>query len=280
MRMWGARGCVRGNQQRCPDEGSVQRPHGRGPEPGFGTVYSFGMTGGIKDYKNVNLGTWRAATSGEINTGQLPAGASLRQVITAGGDRTQEVLTAESVAEVVTTTGSPTVTTNNDGSKTYTFGAGSPAMQVLPRTGNVIHENEEYNSAFTVNYKVSSFTYAAKKAGTVCIYSNGAWTPVEGGGSNVWYSGVNYSKSTLTVTGVDTGDGSAALTFTPKAPSQGGGTVRVMPSVPERTTTQKYGYYLHIPASAEEVSKVFLVQQDSAATQNFAFDIDEDVAVK
>lgn len=220
----------------------------------------------------MNLGTWRAATDNEINTGHVPDGATLRQVITVGGDKEQKVVKKDSVAEVVTTTGSPTVTTNDDGSKTYTFGAGSPAMQVLSKTGNTVWENKEYSSAFTVDYKVSSFSYGGKVAGTVCILSNGVWTPVENGDSNVWYKGISYSKSTLKVTGNDTGGGSAVLKFTPKAPSQGGGTVKITPSVPEETTTQKYGYFTHIPASAEEDTKVFLTQKETTAVQNFAFE--------
>ena len=224
----------------------------------------------------MNLGAWRAATSGEINTGQLPAGASLRQVVTAGGDRKQKVLKKASAPETVTTTGNPVIQGNDDGSKTYTFlGGGTGSMRVLSRTGNVVHENQDYTSAYNVDYKVSSFSYGVKKAGTVCIYSNGAWTPVAGGGSNVWYSNVSYSKSTLTVTGVDTGAGSAQLKFTPNDSSGGGGTVKVTPYTKEETTDQAFGYYTHIPASAEAASKAFLVQQGSAAAQNFAFDMDD-----
>lgn len=221
----------------------------------------------------MNLGAWRAATSNEINTGQLPAGASLRQVITAGGDRKQKVLKKASSPGTVTTTGSPDKTENTDGSTTYTFlGGGTGSMRVLSRTGNVVHENQDYTSAYNVDYKVSSFSYGVRKAGTVCIYSNGAWTPVEGGGSNVWYSNVNYSKSTLTVTGVDTGAGSAQLKFTPNDSSGGGGTVKVTPYTKEETTDQAFGYYIHVPASAESESKVFLVQEAGNEAQNFAFD--------
>lgn len=210
----------------------------------------------------MNLGAWRPATDGEYNTGHLPAGASLRQVITAGGDRTQTILTAASSAETVTVvSGNPSISYNADGSKNYIFSGGSGGgMTVLSRTGNVVHENQTYYGAYTVNYAVSSFTYSNKLAGTVCTYSNGAWKPVPGGGSNVWYSGVSYSKSTLSVSGVDTGSGSAILTFTPKAPSGGGGTIKVKSYTPEKTTTQKYGYYTHIPASGEEQTKTFLVQ--------------------
>ena len=224
----------------------------------------------------MNLGAWRAATQNEINTGQLPAGASLRQVITAGGDRKQKVLKKASSPGTVTTTGNPGKTENADGSTTYTFGAGSPAMQVLSRTGNTVWENKEYSTAFTVDYTVSSFSYGRKVAGTVCILKNGVWTPVEGGGSNVWYSGISYAKSTLNVTGNDTGAGSAVLKFTPKVPSQGGGTVKITPYTKEETTDQAFGYYVHIPASAESERKVFLVQEAGSEAQNFAFDGMED----
>lgn len=97
-----------------------------------------GESRGIKDYENVNLGAWRASTSGEINTGQLPAGASIRQVITAGGDRTQTILTQASSAETVTiVSGDPSISYNADGSKNYIFSAGSSGgMTVLSRTGD------------------------------------------------------------------------------------------------------------------------------------------------
>ena len=221
----------------------------------------------------MNLGTWRAATANEISTGHLPDGATLRQVITVGGDKEQKVVKTGSVAEVVTTTGNPTVTTSDDGSKTYTFGAGSPAMQVLSQTGNTVWENKEYSTAFTVDYKVSS--YSTSLSGIVCTRdANGNYSPAGDPTYRTWFSG--YKKSTLKVTGNDTGDGSAVLKFTPKAPSQGGGTVKITPSVPEETTTQKYGWFTHIPASVEEDTKVFLTQKETTAVQNFAFEGMED----
>lgn len=220
-----------------------------------------GESRGIKDYENVNLGTWRAATDSEYNTGHLPAGATLRQVITAGGDRTQTILTQASSAETVTiVSGDPSISYNADGSKNYIFSAGSSGgMTVLSRTGNVVHENQTYYGAYTVNYKVSSYTTSL--SGIVCTRdANGKYSPVGDPTYRTWYAG--YSKSTLSVSGVDTGSGSAILTFTPKAPSGGGGTIKVKSYTPEKTTTQKYGYYTHVPASGVEQTKTFLVHDD------------------
>lgn len=221
----------------------------------------------------MNLGTWRAATSTEINTGQLPAGASLRQVITAGGDRKQKVLKKASSPEIVTTTGNPGKTQSTDGSTIYTFGAGGPGtMHVKSTVGGAVVESQDYSSAYTVTYKVSG--YDGSLSGIVCKRdANGKYSPVGDPTYRTWYFG--YRKSTLSVTGVDTGAGSATLTFTPKAPNQGGGTVKVTPYTKEETTDQTFGYYTHIPASAEAASKAFLVQQGSAAAQNFAFDMDD-----
>lgn len=58
---------------------------------------------------------------------------------------------------------------------------------------------------------------------------------------------------------------------TPPSGGGGGGTIKVLPYTPETTTEQKYGYFTHIPASAESVTKTFLAQID-AAVQNLAFD--------
>lgn len=244
-----------------------------GPRPGEGTVYSpkkYRETEGIKDYKNVNLGTWRPATDGEINTGQLPTGASLRQVITVGGDREQRILTAPSKAGSVTHTGNPTIYENADGSTSYTFPAGGPGtMHVKSTAGSTVFEDKDYSTEYTVTYKVSG--YDGSLSGIVCKRdSNGRYSPVGDPTYRTWYYG--YRKSTLSVTGVDTGSGSAKITFTPKAPNQGGGTVVVTPYTPEKTKSQKYGYFVYIPASAEEESRVFLVQEAAQQAQNFAFD--------
>lgn len=208
-------------------------------------------TEGIKDYKNVNLGAWRAATQNEINTGQLPAGASLRQVITAGGDREQRILTAASKAEKVTFSGTPDVIENADGSTSYVFstqasgyGKSSCSTSGIPDCGSgsgrfVITPNGA-NSILVVAYKGDS-----------------------GQATNKYWSGYV---------------GSATIDYRVSTPPtvSGGGSVVVTPYTPEKTTKQKYGYYVHIPASAESESKVFLVQEAGSEAQNFAFDGMED----
>lgn len=84
--------------------------------------------------------------------------------------------------------------------------------------------------------------YSTSLSGVVCTRdANGKYSPAGDPTYRTWYAG--YSKSTLSVSGVDTGSGSAILTFTPKAPSGGGGTIKVKSYTPEKTTTQKYGYY-------------------------------------
>lgn len=193
-------------------------------------------------------------------------------MITAGGDRTQKVLKKASTPETVTTTGNPVIQGNDDGSKTYTFlGGGTGSMRVLSRTGNVVHENRDYESAYEVTYTVSSADTVKYQMYTKG--SSGTYYPWAGG---TLY--VNYKKSTLAVTGVDTGSGSAQLKFTPNAPGGDGGSVTVVPSTPEETTDQKFGYFTHIPASAESQERTFLVQQ-STAVQNFAFDGMDDLDI-
>ncbi len=206
----------------------------------------------------MNLGTWRAATANEINTGQLPTGASLRQVITAGGSRSQRVLKTASKPEVVTVvSGDPSITYNADGSKNYIFSGGSGSGYAkstcstsgIPDCGSgsarfVIQPNGA-NSVLITAYKGSS-GYAGSQY----------WSGYCAGAT------IDYRVST--------------------APSGGGGggTIKVKSYTPEATAEQKYGYYVHVPASAEEQTKVFLVQQGSTAAQNFAFDIDEDNAIE
>lgn len=219
----------------------------------------------------MEAGEFRRATDTEIESGQLPAGASLLRVITVGGDRSQKLLkTASKPEDVTVTAGTVNVTFGDDGSTTYTFGSGSSGgMNVVSRTGNVVHENKTYWSGYTVDYKVSSVT--GSKTGVVC-YRNASGTYLPVGGdttSRTYYYG--YQKSTLTVTGADTGSGSAILVFTPNAPSGGGGSIKYMPSVREVAEDQKFGYYTYTPGSGEPETRTFLVQ-GAAAVQNFAFD--------
>lgn len=227
-----------------------QRPHGGRPERmkvQSTPLFKYRETEGIQDYKNVNLGAWRAATSNEINTGQLPAGASLRQVITAGGDREQRILTAASKAGKVAYSGTPDVIENADGSTSYVFstqasgyGKSSCSTSGIPDCGSgsgrfVITPNGA-NSIFVTAYNGSS-----------------------GQAANKYWSG--YA-------------GSATIDYRVSTPPtvSGGGSVVVTPYTPEKTTKQKYGYYVHIPASAESESKVFLVQEAGSEAQNFAFE--------
>lgn len=195
-------------------------------------------------------------------------------MITAGGDREQKILTQASSAEVVTVVkGDPSITYNADGSKNYIFSGGG-AMHVKSTAGGTTVEDQDYSSAYTVDYKVSG--YDGSLSGVVCTRdANGNYSPAGDPTYRTWYYG--YRKSTLSVSGADTGSGSASIVFTPKASSQGGGTLKVKPYTPEKTATQKYGYYVHVPGSGEEESKVFLVQQASAAVQNFAFEGMEDL---
>ena len=142
-------------------------------------------------------------------------------------------------------------------------------MHVKSTVGNSVVESQDYTSEYKVTYKVSR--YDGSLSGIVCTRdANGKYSPVGDPTYRTWYYG--YKKSTLSVTGVDTGAGSAEFTFTPKAPSQGGGTVKITPYKKEETTDQAFGYYIHIPASAESESKVFLVQEAGSEAQNFAFD--------
>lgn len=216
---------------------------------------------GISDLKSFTQDVWRASTSSELN-GQLPTGASLYRVITEGGDTTQYIRTAASTASKCVTSG--TYTTSKDGDTLiFDFPAGG-GMNVYSTDGNGnVKENKYWEDAYTVNYKVSK-AYKASQA--FYILESGQY--VKYGGTLYNY----YEKSTLIVSGNDTGDGSATLKFTPK--SSGGGTVKYTPSVAETVKAQKVGYYTRIPASAEEETKTFLTQ-GSTATQNFAFEIDE-----
>lgn len=197
-------------------------------------------------------------------------------MITAGGDTTQYVRTAASVAEKVVASGSYTYSIDDEGVKTFTFsGTSGKSMNVYTVADGSVVENKDWSSAYQVNYKVSSFSYSATYTG-VYYYKNsyGGYTALNGGVSQTYYTGVSYSKSTLSVSGTDTGSGSATLLFTPNEISAPGGYVKVTPYTPETVAEQKVGYYTRIPASAEEETKTFLVQ-GSTATQSFAFEIEE-----
>lgn len=215
--------------------------------------------------KSFTQDVWRESSATELN-GQLPSGASLYRVITEGGGEIQYVRTAASVASKCVTSG--TYTTSKDGDTlVYTFTASGKMNVKSTNAGGSTVENKDYTTAYTVNYKVSTATqvsgqadFYVKTGSTYQKYSGTLWT--------------GYQKSTLTVSGTDTGSGNATLTFTPGA--TGGGTAKYTPSVAETVSTQKWGYYTRIPASATEETKTFLVQGSTTATQNFAFDIEDE----
>ena len=173
----------------------------------------------------------------------------MRQVITAGGDRSQRILKTPSKAEVVTITrGDPSISYNADGSTNYIFSGGNGSGYTkstcstsgIPDCGSgsarfVIQPNGA-NSVLVTAYKSSS-GYA---------------------GSQYWSGYCGSATIDYRVSTAPSGGG-------------GGGTVKVKPYTPETTTEQKYGYYVHVPASADAETKFFLTQS-GAATQNLAFD--------
>lgn len=252
-----------------------QRPHGERSEAGRRYSLLLLETAGTEDYKNVEAGELRPATDAEISTGGVPEGASLLRVISNDGDREQTLLTAASKKETVTVTEGTVNITYDAGATVYKFGGGSSGgMNVVSRTGNVVHENSTYYGKYDVVYTVSSYT--GTKTGVVCYWNAGTnrWMPVNSDtSSRTYYYG--YQKSTMTVTGVDIGSGSATLSFTPNAPSGGGGTIKYVESVKEATEQQKYGYFVMLPSSGEKETRTFLVQ-GGVSVQNFAFDGMED----
>lgn len=269
------------------------------------TAEKYWETRGTKDIKNYTPSEFRASTGDEIN-GHLPANATMGRFIHAGGSEAIKELTAyasvtaatlvdmedgdagtpiyvrtsKSTAEEVTYTGSPNIATDSSGKKAYSY-SGSVAGVMNVRT-NV--ENKDYSSAYTVKYTVSSAT----KYGST-LYSkdsNGNYYV----NRQTFYTG--YRKSTLEVTGRDTGSGSATLVFTPKSKNWSSGVVTVKPYTPEIVRAQKikqgvltqattrdlkYDYFTYIPSAAEESSGTFLVQGASTAVQNFAFDGMDDI---
>lgn len=201
---------------------------------------------GRSDFKNVNLGTWREATDNEINTGHVPDGATLRQVITVGGDKEQTLLTKSSQAEAVTVVqGDPKITYNADGSKNYIFPVASGYKKSTCATSGI------------PDCGSGSARFVIKPNGTnsVLIY---AYDGNSGQATHLYWSGY-LGEATIDYR-VSTG------------PNGKGPQIKVKSYTPEETTTQKYGYFTHIPASAEEDTKVFLTQKETTAVQNFAFE--------
>lgn len=275
---------------------------------GRGTVYSpskYRETEGIKDLNSYTPSIWRKSTADEIE-GHLPANAIMGRFIHAGGANAIKeltayasvtdatlvdmedgdagtpiyVMTSKSSPQSVEYTGSPTIAVDSNGKTAYSYAgqtAGAMNIHSYNGSGGTV-ENKDYTGAYTVNYTVSSATrYTSdlySKASDGSYYKN----------NQVFYTG--YKKSTLAVTGTDTGSGSAKLVFTPKSKNWSSGVVIVTPYSPEIVRAQKikqgvltqaatrdvkYDYYTYIPSSAEESSGTFLVKGASTAVQNFAF---------
>ncbi len=267
---------------------------------------------GIKDYSDYKQDRWYQSTTDEIN-GHVPQGASLHAVLDKGGNTLKELVspatlnaaylrnwqsydsgvladiwvrTAASKPQDVTYTGSPAITTEA-GKKTYTFsGGGLMNVHSYNGSGNTV-ENQNYSGAFTVTYTVSSGPQN-RYIGELFYYNSSQHRYVSMGNRTWWY-GTAYTKSTLQVSGVDTGSGSAKLVFTPRG--GGGGSVTITPYTPETvarkvlqpasinpatTRDRNWCYYTRVPGSAETKTKTFLVQGGIAALQNFAFDMMEE----
>ncbi len=137
-------------------------------------------------------------------------------------------------------------------------------------SGNTV-ENQNYSGAFTVTYTVSSGPQN-RYIGELFYYNSSQHRYVSMGNRTWWY-GTAYTKSTLQVSGVDTGSGSAKLVFTPRG--GGGGSVTITPYTPEtvarkvlqpaslnqeKTRDRNWGYYTRVPSSAEAKTKTFLIQ--------------------
>lgn len=195
------------------------------------------------------------------------------------------VRTSNSSPQSVSFTGSPVIGSSGKAT-TYKYnGTVNSRMNVHSYNGSGgTVENNNYTGAYEVNYNVST----AYQVNLTLYYkkSNGTYAQYP----NTCYYG--YKKSTLTVTGADTGSGSAKLVFTPQNVSWNSGVVSVTPYTPEvvrakkikqgvltQATTRdiKYDYYTYIPSAAEVSSGTFLVQGASTAVQNFAFNGMDDI---
>lgn len=262
-------------------------------------------TRGIKDLKQYTPSEFRASTGDEIN-GHLPVNATMGRFIHAGGASTIKEITAyasvtdatlvdmedgdagspiyvrttKSSPQSVAYTGSPVIGSSGAATTYQYAGTANSKMNVhtYNGSGNTV-ENNTYGSAYTVNYTVSTAhqvnltLYYKKSDGTYARYPNTCY--------------YGYKKSTLAVTGTDTGSGSAKLVFTPQQVSWKSGVVTVTPYTPEVVRAKKikqgvltqattrdlnYDYFTYIPSVAEESSGTFLKQSGSTAVQNFAFD--------
>lgn len=174
------------------------------------------------------------------------------------------VRTASSKPQVVTYTGTPTIT--GDGRKTYSFsGKSSGLMNVYSTSGSVTNENKNYSERYRVSYNVSSADYFAQ---TVYLKVASGYKAFTG----PFYR--NYHKSTLVVTGVDTGSGSATLDFTPLGQTVDAGSVTVTPYTPETVVKRVLQPAELIPEKVEEIegTTITVLAQTVTPVQNFAFD--------
>lgn len=269
------------------------------------TAEKYRETGGIKDLKQYTPSEFRVSTGDELN-GHLAANARMGRFIHGGGASTIKELTAyasvtnatlvdmedgdagspiyvrtsKSSPQSVAYTGSPAIGSSGAATTYQYAGTVNSKMNVhtYNGSGNTV-ENNTYGSAYHVDYTVSTAhqvnltLYYKKSDGTYAKYPNTCY--------------YGYKKSTLTVTGTDTGSGSAKLVFTPQNVNWHSGVVTVTPYTPEvvrakkikqgvltqaQTRDLKYDYYTYIPSAAEESIGTFLARYGSTAVQNFAFD--------
>lgn len=248
-----------GNQQVALATSTTAR---RASRPDEDTVYSptkYRETEGIKDIKPPTGQT-------KVKVLKKQAGikpAELREF--RDGDTVfYNVRTASSKPQVVTYTGTPTIT--GDGRKTYSFsGKSSGLMNVYSTAGGATVENKNYSGRYRVSYNVSSASYFSE---SVWLYQNGQYKKFTGG---FWR---NYNKSTLVVSGVDTGDGSATLDFTPLEQTVDAGSLTVTPYTPEVVVKRVLQPAELIPEEVEEIegTTITALAQTVTPVQNFAFD--------
>lgn len=255
-----------GNQQVAFATPTTARRASRTDEDTVYSPYKYRETEGVKDIKPPEGQT-------KIKVQKEPAGikaAELREF--RDGDTVYyNVRTAPSKEQTVTYTGSPTVT--GDGKKTYSFsGKSSGLMNVYSTAGGSTVENSNYSGRYRVSYNVSSASvyghpvYVKTQAGTYVKQSGTFYT--------------NYKKSTLVVSGVDTGSGSATIDFTPIGQTVNAGSVTVTPYTPETVVKRVLQPAELIPAELEEIegtTVAVLAQNTVTQVQNFAFDGMEDL---
>lgn len=273
---------------------------------------------GTKDLNSYTPSAFRASTGDEIN-GHLAANASMGRFIHAGGSSTiKELVAYASVTDAtlvdmedgdagtpiyvrtskssVSTTGSPTVTTNN-GKTTYSFPGGTYSASSIKTIDKT--QWEDYGNAQGATSVIKRLTGVGTKvnrpANPTRVYNvvvrNTGTSPVTINPGNtrtmrtdsVVYDCTTwadyYTYPSYDYVGYFASSGSAG----------GGGTVVVTPEIVRaqkikqgvltQATTRdlNYDFYTYIPSAAEESSGTFLVRGASTAVQNFAFDGMDDI---